>query len=360
MAANLSAYNDTEPEVTTYIREASHDDAPAIAALLLESFEEFRSLYTAEGFAATTPAATQIADRLTEGPTWLAFHNDRLVGTVSASMRRNGLHIRSMAVAPAARGQHIATRLLDEVEQYARSHSLPRLFLSTTPFLASAIRFYERSGFTRKPDGEAHLYGTPIFSMEKHLTAATAASRSTIKRKPERAVPNEASDFLARGVVAHVGFVQNGQPYVIPMTYNYNPATPDKLYLHGSHASRILKHLVSGAPICVTVTALQGLVYSKTAAGHSINYETVICFGKARPIKDLAEKTASFQNMIGRYHAGRTVDVHYEAPTKQDLMSVSLVEMQIEEISAKARRGGPLGPGDTDPDYPGTSGVRDL
>lgn len=345
------------------VRLATSEDAQAISDALLSAFEEHRPAYTQAAFEATTPDASTILSRMVEGPVWVAVFEDQVVGTVAAVPKNGDLYIRSMAVVPSARGRNIGRILLERIEQYARENKLSRLYLCTTPFLSGAIALYERWGFARIENSDGDLAGTPIFSMEKMLTASTpqsASKRSTIKRKPERGVPDEARDFLARGVVAHVGFVQNDQPYVIPMTYNYDPATPDKLYLHGSYASRILKHLVSGAPICVTVTAIQGLVISKTAQGHSMNYETVICFGRAYPIKDLAEKAASFQNLIGRYHEGRIAGVHYEAPSKQELMAVSLVEVQIEEISAKARRGGPLGPGDDDPEVPGTAGVIPL
>src|SRR5437868_14383412 len=89
------------------------------------------------------------------------------------------------------------------------------------------------------------------------------SQRTTIKRHPERAVPGEEQEILAGGLVAHVGFSQGDQPFVIPMIYQYDPARPDKLYLHGSHASRTIKHLADGAPVCVTVTTVRGLVYSR-------------------------------------------------------------------------------------------------
>jgi nitroimidazol reductase NimA-like FMN-containing flavoprotein (pyridoxamine 5'-phosphate oxidase superfamily) len=181
--------------------------------------------------------------------------------------------------------------------------------------------------------------------------------RTTVKRHPERAVPEEAQDILARGLVAHVGFAQGEQPYVIPFVYHYDPATPDKLYCHGSHASRTLKHLATGSPVCVTVTMPKGLVYSRSAQYHSMNYECVVCFGKARLIKDKAEKAELFESLISRYHPTRVAGRDYEPPAEQELMATALLEVQIEEMSAKARRGGPMGPHDADPDAPGTRGV---
>src|SRR5438067_1513784 len=127
------------------------------------------------------------------------------------------------------------------------------------------------------------------------------STRATIRRHPERAVPEEAPDILARGVVAHLGFSKGDQPFVIPLAYHYDPATPGRLYLHGSRGSRALRHLGGGAPVCVTVTLLDGLVYSRSAQYHSINYRSVVCFGRGRVVTDLAEKRALFESMISRY-----------------------------------------------------------
>jgi hypothetical protein len=186
------------------------------------------------------------------------------------------------------------------------------------------------------------------------------SQRTTIKRHAERSVPDEAQDILLNGIVAHLGFAEGDQPVVIPLIYQYDPATPDKLYLHGSHASRALKHLATGAPVCVTVTIVDQLVLSRDAENHSANYRCVICFGTGRAIKDNDTKAAMFESMIGRYHPGRTAGVDYASPTREQLMSTAVIEVQIEEMSAKSRRGGPLGPRDSDPDAPGTSGVRDV
>jgi len=183
------------------------------------------------------------------------------------------------------------------------------------------------------------------------------SQRTTIKRHPEREVPDEAQEILAAGTVAHLGFCQGEQPFVIPMIYQYDPAVPDRIYLHGSHAARALKHLASGAPVCVTVTIVDGLVYSRDAQYHSANYRCVVCFGRARGIKSSTEKAAMFEGMIGRYHPGRTAGQDYASPSEEQLRATAVVEVQIEEMSAKARRGGPMGPHDDDPDAPGTRGV---
>jgi nitroimidazol reductase NimA-like FMN-containing flavoprotein (pyridoxamine 5'-phosphate oxidase superfamily) len=181
--------------------------------------------------------------------------------------------------------------------------------------------------------------------------------RSQIKRHPERSVPNEATEILAEGLVAHIGFCRNEQPFVIPFSYHYDPTKPDKLYLHGAPASRALQHIGNGAAVCVSVTLLDGLVYSRSAKYHSINYRSVVLFGTARIITEESDKRTIFEQMIGRYFIGRKAGQDYDPPPSEHLNSTLMVEVQIEESNAKARRGGPAGPHDADPDALGTCGV---
>jgi nitroimidazol reductase NimA-like FMN-containing flavoprotein (pyridoxamine 5'-phosphate oxidase superfamily) len=188
----------------------------------------------------------------------------------------------------------------------------------------------------------------------------TTPEATRLQQHAERSVPEEAPEILALGLVAHVGFVLEGKPHVIPFTYQYDPKCPDRLYLHGSLTGTTLTHLASGAPVCVEVSLLDGLVYSKTALYHSMNYRSVIAFGRARAIEGEAEKRSIFEPMIARYFAGRTEGRDYSSPTTDHLNATALLEMTIEEWGAKARRGGPNGPADNDPDAPGSSGVVDL
>jgi N-acetylglutamate synthase-like GNAT family acetyltransferase len=130
---------------------------------------EYKSLYTDDGFAVTTPTGEQIVDRMTEGPVWVALHKDRIVGTVSVVPKGEALYIRGMAVLPTARGQRIGDSLLLHIEKFAAANQHQRLFLSTTPFLTQAIRLYERFGFRRSDEGPHDLFGTPLFTMTKTL-----------------------------------------------------------------------------------------------------------------------------------------------------------------------------------------------
>jgi len=148
------------------IRAGVPKDAAAIALLLFASFSEYKSLYTDEGFAATTPGHDQILKRMSEGPLWVATINDEMVGTVSVVQQDEEIYIRGMAVLPTMRGKRIGELLLEQVENWAGAHC-KRLFLSTTPFLTSAIRLYERVGFRRTDCGPHDIFGTPLFTMEK-------------------------------------------------------------------------------------------------------------------------------------------------------------------------------------------------
>ncbi len=152
------------------IRRALPEDAPAIAVVLYESFVDYKALYTEEGFAATTPCKEQIEFRMREGPVWLASCDGTIVGTVSAVARGKVLYIRGMAVLPAARGSGAGSALLKQVESWAAAEGATRIFLSTTPFLESAIRVYEKFGFRRTNDGPFDLFGTTLFTMEKSLS----------------------------------------------------------------------------------------------------------------------------------------------------------------------------------------------
>jgi nitroimidazol reductase NimA-like FMN-containing flavoprotein (pyridoxamine 5'-phosphate oxidase superfamily) len=181
-----------------------------------------------------------------------------------------------------------------------------------------------------------------------------------IKRHGDRAVPDEAPEILAQGLVAHVGVVQDGQPVIIPQLYHYDPAVPDVLYLHGAPANGAMATIAGGAPVCVTVTLLDGLVYSRTALNHSANYRSVVCFGTGEAITDAAEKEAVLAAMTSRYFAGRTAGEHYAPPEAKHLTAMALVRVHITEWSAKARRGGPLGPGDDATEGPYTAGVVEV
>lgn len=151
------------------VRLATLDDVPTVASILKQAFLEFESLYVLEAFNATTPTSEQIQARFGEGPIWVAFKDEQIVGTVAGVLKSDGLYVRSMAVLPKARGYRIGQLLLNAAEEYAQSQSCKRMFLSTTPFLAGAIHLYASFGFQRTADGPHDLFGTPLFTMVKRL-----------------------------------------------------------------------------------------------------------------------------------------------------------------------------------------------
>jgi len=183
---------------------------------------------------------------------------------------------------------------------------------------------------------------------------------------PERSRPDRAHEFLAQGYLAHVGFAvqtdpsEPPQPYVIPLTYQFDESEPDSLYLHGGVKSRVMDHLATGAPVCVTVTLLDGLVYAKTALHHSMNYRSVVIFGRGRLLEDSAKKSAVLERMISRYWPDRIAGRDYASSPEGHLKITALAEIRIETMSAKMREGGANGPGDDNPDVAGTAGVTLL
>ena len=184
----------------------------------------------------------------------------------------------------------------------------------------------------------------------------TARPRSAIRRHPERAlaVPDAATDILAKALVAHVGIAPGGDPVVIPFTFLYRDGS---IYLHGSTASRTMKTLAAGAAACIEVTLVDGLIASKSAETHSVNYRSVVCFGHGRLVDDETRRRAILTELIGRYFPGRTAGEHYQHIQDHEMKPTLVVEVPVEEMSAKGRSGGPLGPFDADPEVPGDARI---
>lgn len=186
----------------------------------------------------------------------------------------------------------------------------------------------------------------------------TGSARSRVLRHAERAQLAEATEAILRaGKLAHVAFVVGGQPFVIPFVYFYDEG---RLYLHGARAGRALAHLRAGAPVCVEVTLLDGLVASRDAQNHSANYRSAVVFGRAEHITDPAAFRAVFARMTERYFPGRAVGRDYAPVPNEELLTTTLVAIAVEEMSGKARSGPPKGPRDADPDAPGSAFVVPL
>lgn len=159
-----------------------------------------------------------------------------------------------------------------------------------------------------------------------------------MKREPARGrYDRETIDaILDEGLICHLGFEVDGQPFVIPTLY---ARAGDTLYVHGSAASRALRHASSGAPVCVTVTLFDGLVLAKSVFNHSVNYRSVLVFGTARAVPD-DEKRDALHALTDQLAPGRWDEAR--RPTAKELKATSILALPIEEASAKVRTGGPL------------------
>lgn len=180
--------------------------------------------------------------------------------------------------------------------------------------------------------------------------------RSQVRRLPERGAYDSATvhAILDEGLIAHVGFQVDGQPFVIPTLFGREG---NALYLHGSAASRMLRHLDTGVPACVTVTLVDGLVLARSGFHHSINYRSVVAFGSARLISDTEKKTHALHVISDHVLAGRWEEVR--GPSPQELKATGVLEFSIEDASAKIRTGPPK---DEEEDYalPVWAGVLPL
>jgi GNAT superfamily N-acetyltransferase len=154
------------------LRLATPDDAASISKLLYDAFVEFKPFYTPGGFAATTPSAEQVLTRMSEGPVWLVVRETEPLGTVAAVLKGESVYMRGMAVLPTARGLGVGAQLLETVEHWASKQGSARVFFTTTPFLHAAIRMYEKHGFRRAEGPPQELFGTPLFTMDKRISAA--------------------------------------------------------------------------------------------------------------------------------------------------------------------------------------------
>lgn len=162
--------------------------------------------------------------------------------------------------------------------------------------------------------------------------------RTRVRRLPDRGAYDRATldAILDEGLVAHLGFALEGQPYVIPVLYGRDG---DRLLFHGSAASRMVRGLEGGIPACATVTLLDGLVLARSAFHHSANYRSVVVLGTARPIDDPAEKEAALRVISEHLLPGRWDEVR--PPSEKELRATSVLWLPLDEASAKIRTGPP-------------------
>jgi nitroimidazol reductase NimA-like FMN-containing flavoprotein (pyridoxamine 5'-phosphate oxidase superfamily) len=188
------------------------------------------------------------------------------------------------------------------------------------------------------------------------MTDFTRTDRNRIKRLPKRGLYDRQTihRILDEALICHVGFVEKGQPYVIPTNF---ARVEDRIILHGAKASRLLKHVEAGHPICVEATIVDGLVLARSVFHHSVNYRSVVIFGKGCLIEDQQEKLTALQAVTEHLIPGRWQEARL--PNRKELNATSVVSIHIDEASAKVRMGPPI---DEQEDYslPVWAGVLPL
>jgi nitroimidazol reductase NimA-like FMN-containing flavoprotein (pyridoxamine 5'-phosphate oxidase superfamily) len=180
--------------------------------------------------------------------------------------------------------------------------------------------------------------------------------RTRVVREPQRAVYDRetVNQILDEAFLCHVGFAVDGQPYVIPTSYGRHN---DMLYIHGSAASRMLRHLDKGVPVCVTVTLLDGLVLARSVFNHSMNYRSVVILGTATLVDDPAEKLEALRLLSEHIIPHRWDDARQ--PNEKELKATSVLRLPIQEFSAKVRVG-PAVDDEEDYSFPTWAGVIPL
>jgi nitroimidazol reductase NimA-like FMN-containing flavoprotein (pyridoxamine 5'-phosphate oxidase superfamily) len=165
-----------------------------------------------------------------------------------------------------------------------------------------------------------------------------SSARTRIRRLPERGrYDRDAIDaVLDAGLVAHLGFVSDDQPFVIPTLH---ARVGEEVYVHGSSASRTLRELANGITACLTVTLLDGIVFARSVFEHSMNYRSVVVLGTASPVVERDEKLAALEAFTEKLLPGRWAESR--PPTPTELKATSILRMPIGEASAKIRTGGP-------------------
>lgn len=177
------------------------------------------------------------------------------------------------------------------------------------------------------------------------MDSSTQTERTRVKRLPNRGAYDRETIYsiLDEAFICHVGYVMDGQPYVIPTGY---ARIGDDLYIHGSSASRMLRNLAQGVDVCVTVTLVDGLVLARSAFHHSVNYRSVVVLGKATLVEDPAEKDRVLEAFTDHIIPGRWPEIRW--PSELELKATSVLKLPIDEASAKIRVGDPK---DDEEDY---------
>jgi uncharacterized protein len=175
-------------------------------------------------------------------------------------------------------------------------------------------------------------------AVEVNARAAPPSERTRVRRLPERGVyERDAIDaILDEALICHLAYVQDGEPRVIPTIH---ARVGDTLYVHGSNASRTLRSTKGGAPVAAEVTLIDGLVLARSAFHHSMNYRSVVVYGRAREVTDPAEKFEAQRALVEHVVPGRSADARL--PNDRELNQTTILAIPMDEASAKVRTGPP-------------------
>ncbi len=185
---------------------------------------------------------------------------------------------------------------------------------------------------------------------------APPTARTKVRRHPERGDYERATihAILDEALICHVGFVIDGQPFVIPTIHARDG---DVLYVHGSPGSRMLRKLKGGIDVCVTVTLLDGLVLARSVYNHSMNYRSAVVLGRAREVTDREEKLRAMERVVEHVVPGRWAEARQ--PSDGEIKGTTILALGLDEASAKLRTGPPTDDED-DLSFPVWAGVVPL
>ena len=177
------------------------------------------------------------------------------------------------------------------------------------------------------------------------MTVYTRTAKNRIKRLPGRGHYDRETlySILDEALICHVGFAESGQPFVIPINF---ARIQDTIVLHGAKASRLLRHIATGNPVCVEATIVDGLVLARSVFHHSVNYRSVVVFGCGRLVEEHSEKLAALQAITEHLIPGRWNEARL--PNRKEMNATTVVSIKIDEASAKIRVGPPI---DDEQDY---------
>jgi nitroimidazol reductase NimA-like FMN-containing flavoprotein (pyridoxamine 5'-phosphate oxidase superfamily) len=188
------------------------------------------------------------------------------------------------------------------------------------------------------------------------MSAYSPTPRTTLHRRPARGHYDRATvhAILDEALVCQLGFAIDGQPFVLPTTFARDG---ERVFVHGAGASRMLRQLSSGVEACVSITLVDGLVLARSAFHHSMNYRSVLVLGRAREVSGPADKLRAMTLLVDKISPGRSARVR--PPSDKEIAATAVLELGLEEVSAKVRRGPPVDD-DEDSGWPVWAGVVPL